>query len=224
MSRILVVVFYVLVRIAPADAHLSLSPIVISFEAGAEKRKDFLLENTGERPQYLEVQAQRILNLGASPELYETSPIPDAVGLLVAPRRLVLQPGEQKRIRVILLEDPPKTDLAWRVEIVPVIGEVGSSIPVALTMVGYKALVFARPNDPIVEIVGDRVGQRVSVTNAGTSNGLLHSGEQCSPPRPCVRVPGKRLWPGMTWQTQLPNDAPVTFTLTGPRGDRAITF
>ncbi len=224
MSRILLVLFWAMTLVAPASADLSMSPIVIAFDADTQKRKDFLLENTGERTQYLEVQAHRILDLGSFPEIYESSPVPEEVGLLVAPRRVVLQPGEQKRIRVILLEDPRETDLAWRVEVSPVIGEVESDVPVALTMVGYKALVFARPAEPIVDLVGERVGETVTVRNNGTTNGLLHSGEQCGPPQSCTRVPGKRLWPGMTWQTRLPKDAPVTFTLSDPSGDQLLSF
>ncbi len=224
MSRILLVLFWAMTLVAPASAHLSMSPIVISFEADAQTRKDFLLENTGQRPQYLEIQAQRILNPGAFPETYESSPLPEEVGLLVAPRRVTLQPGEQKRVRVILLDDPGETDLAWRVEISPAIGEIDSSVPMALTLVGYKALVFARPAEAKVDLVGERVGEVVTVRNNGTTNGLLHSGEQCSPPQSCTRVPGKRLWPGMTWQTRLPKDAPVTFTLSDPSGDQLLSF
>ena len=225
MSRFVSLLVLALALAAPAYAHLSVSPIILSFDADAQMRKDMLLENTSERAQYLEIQAARIGEPGAVPETYETSPIPDEVGLLVAPRRLVLQPGEQKRIRVILLEVPEERDLAWRISVSPVVGEVDSRAPVALTQVGYKALVFARPSDPRVDLIAERNGRVLTVTNAGTTNGLLHSGEQCQLPQSCTRVSGRRLWPGMTWQTDLPeDDMPVAFTLSDPSGDQEIRF
>lgn len=207
-----------------ALADLNVSPIILAFEEDGQRRKDIQIENTGARTQYLEIQAEQIIEPGEFPETYRTSPIPEQVGLLVAPRRVVLRPGEQKLIRVIRLGKEIETDHAWRVNITPVIGEVETSTRVAIAMVGVKALVFARPEAAFTEIVGGRDGNRLLLTNLGTTNALLHSGEQCLTEQACRRIPGKRLWPGMTWETTLPYDAPARFFIEDDRAERQLEF
>lgn len=209
----------------PAQAQLSANPAILAFDAGQTNRKDIKVANTGSRPQYLEVSAARITNTGEHPEVYFQSTNPEEVGLIVAPRRIVLQPGEERVIRVILLETEIAEDKAWRVRIEPTIGEVESDQTVAVALLGYNALVFARPENPFSELVGTRDGKTLTVTNTGNSNVVLHSGEQCSTPdAPCASVTGKRLWPGAEWTTELPEDGPVSFALRDTEDDRRIEF
>jgi P pilus assembly chaperone PapD len=209
----------------PAAAQLTANPAIMSFNGTENTRQDIKIGNTSSRTQYLKISAARILEPGVNPETYFESPDPDEVGLLVAPRRIALQPGEERIVRVILLEDEIETDKAWRVHIQPTIGDIEADRNVAVTLLAFKALVFARPDNPTTEIVGGRDGKTLTLTNVGTSNVVLFNGEQCpGNDEPCQRVTGKRLWPGLEWTTELPADAPVTFELRDTGEDRSIKF
>lgn len=210
---------------ASAQAQLMVDPVILDFDRPDLTRQDMIVGNVGLRPQYLEISAAQILNPGAHPEAYLESPDPDQVGLLVAPRRIVLQPGEEKVVRVILLDQEIETDRAWRVHFKPVIGEVVTDGPVAIPLIAVKALVFARPSDPNPRLVGRRVGQMLEVSNLGNTNAVLFGGLQCPPEdSACIAIPGQRLWPGMVWSTQLPQDAPVSFQIRAANEDRKIEF
>ena len=207
-----------------ALASLSARPVLVSFEPGQDQRADIAITNLADRVQYLEISAEKIVSPGAVPEEVFSSPNPDEVGLLVAPRRITLQPGEERLIRVILLEAPSKTDKAWRVLIMPVVGKIESTGSAAAINVAYRALVFARPQTPKVDLSGHRDGRVLSIPNTGNTNAMLHSGSQCAPGDICTEITGKRLWPGMQWQVELPTDAPVQFSVRGPGAEQLIEF
>ena len=204
----------------PAFANLSASPIIMTYQDGGQTRKDITLKNSGNRPQYLEVTAYRIVTPGVFPEELKTDPNPKNVGLLVAPRRVVLKPGEQKLIRVIRLENTVKTDEAWRVHIKPAKVEIEAKSSGAMVQLGYKALIIARPKDAGANLSGKRVGKVLTVTNTGNSNIVLHDGVQCNTAGlECKKITGKRLWPGQEWTTELPYSTLVKFNTLGPQGE-----
>lgn len=203
---------------------MSAKPIIVELRADGPGRADILLGNTGQRTQYLDIQALKILEPGTSPERHFHSPDPAEVGLLVAPRRLVLQPDEEKLIRVVLLQAGITSDTAWRVRIKPVIGKIESTGSVAVTSIGYDALVFARPAAPVTTLTSRRDGKRLTIQNTGNTNTLLHSGKQCGEEAQCDAVTGKRLWPGNSWTIELPNSGEVSFVERGPGEKRPVIF
>lgn len=211
--------------VGPAQANLTAVPVIMSFESDGADRQDITVGNVSSRVQYLEVSAQQITNLGEGAEEYFESPNPEEVGLLVAPRRVVLQPGEEKVVRVILLDHDLDRDKAWRVYFKPVIGDIETDKSVAVTLVAIKALVFARPDHAHSDVVGTRDGQTLTLTNQGNTNVVLYDGAQClGAAVECTPVVGKRLWPGKSWTTELPEDAPVTFKLRDTGDERTVTF
>lgn len=225
MLRALIVIALAALGIAQACAQLSVNPAIMAFEGAENTRQDIKVANTSDRTQYLQISAARILEPGTYPETYFESPDPKNVGLLVAPRRIALKPGEERVVRIILLDTEIQTDKAWRVHIEPTIGDIESDRSVAITLLAFKALVIARPEKPITEIVSARDGRTLTLTNTGNSNVILFDGEQCAGgDEPCQRVNGKRLWPGLEWTTELPADAPVTFKLRDAGDDRSMEF
>jgi len=90
--------------IPTANATMSVSPAIMTFMDGQNSRKDFSVTNLARRTQYLEITPYRINRPGNFPEELSISPNPEEVGLLVAPRRIILKPGETKLIRTILLD------------------------------------------------------------------------------------------------------------------------
>lgn len=225
MLRRLIFIVFAIFCAAQTSAQLSVNPAILSFEGSENKRQDIKVANTSARTQYLQISAARIHEPGTYPETYFESPDPDEVGLLVAPRRIALKPGEERVVRVILLESDLKTDKAWRVHIEPTIGNIEADQSVAVTLLAFKALVIARPETPMTEIVSERDGRTLSLTNIGNSNVILFDGKQCADgDTPCQHVTGKRLWPGLEWTTELPADAPVTFKLRDTGEDRSMEF
>lgn len=208
-----------------ANAQLSVDPAIITFESNDDARKDIKVRNTGTRTQYFQISAARILEPGIYPETYVESPNPEKVGLLVAPRRIVLQPNEERVVRVILLEEVEDWDKAWRVHIEPTIGDIETDKAVAVTLLAFKALIIARPENPTTEIVGTRNGRKLTLVNQGNSNVVLTDGQQCPADNtPCHSVRGTRLWPGLEWTIDLPSDAAVTFMARGIGEEQTVEF
>ena len=225
MLRGLIVTAFAMIGVAQASAQLSVNPAILSFEGAETTRKDIKVANTSARTQYLEISAARIHEPGTYPETYFESPHPDKVGLLVAPRRIALKPGEERVVRVILLDTALEADKAWRVHIKPTIGNIETDRSGAVTLLAFKALVIARPDTPMTKIVSERDGRTLTLTNIGNSNVILFDGQQCADGDTlCQHVAGKRLWPGLEWRTELPTDAPVTFTLRDTGEDRSMEF
>ena len=225
MLRALIAITFATAGTAQAFAQLAVNPAIMTFQGEKNARQDIYVANTSTRTQYLQISASRIVEPGVYPETYFESPNPAEVGLLVAPRRITLQPGEERVVRVILLDTELESDKAWRVHIEPTIGDIESDRSVAVTLLAFKALIIARPASPVSEIVSQRDGRTLRLTNTGNSNVVLFDGEQCpGNEQPCQRIKGKRLWPGLQWTTELPTDAPVTFKLRDTGEDRSMEF
>lgn len=223
MKYLLLILLSIVVSGA-AFAQLSVEPIILAFDQADHRRADIVVSNSGERPEYLEISARTILAPGEFPEELISSPHPEEVGLLVAPRQMILHPGERRLIRVILLDQAVETDKAWRVVISPVVGEIESDVPAAAIRIAYEALVYMRPAAPVVDLVAKRDGAVLKVTNTGNTNALLHSGQQCLSPDLCTQLVGKRIWPGMHWETELSAPTSVSFTVLDHEGERTIEF
>lgn len=206
-------------------ADLSASPIIMHFDDGDTNRKDITVANLGKYTKYLEVSALRITNLGEQPEILETDPDPNKLGLLVAPRRLTLKPGEEKVVRVIRLEKAIESDEAWRVHIRPAKAEIESKSTGVMAQIAYKALVFARPKNADSNLVSSREGNILKITNSGNSNVLLYEGKQCDESKEnCKKIIGKRLWPGASLQQNLIYNTPVKFKTLDVKGKDDIVF
>ena len=209
----------------PAHADLSANPIILEFQDGRDSRKDINVSNSGDRTAYITVEAVRIANPGEAKEEYISSPDPAEIGLLVAPRSIVLKPNEQKVIRVVMLDKDISEDKAWRVNIMPVAGDIESDSNVVVTQLGYRALVYARPEDAFGEIQGQREGNSLTVKNTGNTNIMLEGLEQCDAASgDCRKLPLKRLWPGQSKDIELPFAAPANFKIRGPKGVNETTF
>ena len=216
---------FLVAAIEQAAAQLSVDPAIVLFNGDEDTRKDIVVRNTSPRTQYFQISAARIIEPGIYPETYFESPDPEQVGLLVAPRRIALQPNETRVIRVILLDKVTSTDKAWRVHIEPTIGDIETDKAVAVTLLAFKALIIARPERPTAEIVGERNGRTLTLVNRGNSNVVLSDGQQCPVDKPtCLPVRGKRLWPGLAWTTDLPTDGPVTFLARGIGEEQILEF
>jgi len=195
--------------VGEAFASMRVVPAIMTFEDGKKNRKDFKVSNTSQRTQYLDITAFRIPKPGVFPEDLQTHPDPEKVGLLVAPRKIILRPGETKLIRTILLEQNIKNDQAWRVSIKPVIGDITAKSNGTLVNVAFNALVIGRPTAPNPDVKGHWEDRTLVLHNSGNSYSKVIEGQQCVPDVACKDVKPKRIWPGESHHIEFPHKGHV---------------
>jgi P pilus assembly chaperone PapD len=184
------------------------------------KGESVILTNTGEAPTFVEVTAREILNPGEMPEQANRGPDPRGVGLLAAPARLALAPGERRALRINVLDGPRDRDRVWRVLAKEVSGPVQSESSGVAVLLGYDILVIQRPAAARAEVQVARNGSALTVKNEGNSFAVLIEGRQCpAAADACKEVGGARIYPGQT-RTLSASDptAKIAFKLRLPGG------
>jgi len=198
----------------PGLASMELNNVIFHFEPGGAAREDLEIFNPGDTPLYVEIEPKTVLSPGEVTENRAPIVNPKEAGLLVTPNRLVIPPGATKVVRMVRLGDALE-ERVYRVAAKPVIAGLEGETSGLKIMVGYEILAIVYPSDskPVVE--AKRVGQRLRLVNTGNTNVLLREGFQCAHPEQkepdCEPLPGKRLYPGNSWEVELPYDQPVTF-------------
>jgi len=204
----------VLLLSLPGSASMELNNVIFHFEPGGAAREDLEIFNPGDSPLYIEIEPKLVLSPGEPVE--DRTPIvnPKQAGLLVTPNRLVIPPGATKVVRMVRLGDSPK-ERVYRVGAKPVIAGIEGEANGLKIMVGYEILAIVYPINPEPMVEATRVGQKMRLVNTGNTNVLLREGFQCANPKQkeedCEPLPGKRLYPGNSWELELPYDQPVTF-------------
>jgi hypothetical protein len=100
----------------------------------------------------------------------------------------------------------------YRVSIKPVAGPISADQSALKVFVGYDALVLVRPATVTGDVVGEREGRALTLTNGGNTAQEFFDGKQCDGAgKDCRSLPAKRLYPGVTWRQTLPFDTPVTY-------------
>lgn len=202
-----------LVAGSSANANLSIDKLWVDFADGRAGRSDVVIRNDSEDRYFVDVTVAEILNPGTEQEERSVVADPEALGLLVTPNRMVLEPGALRSIRLVSLNENLPKDRIYRVLVRPQVGAIeregppveGGSAIVMKLMAAYDVLVVARPQGAHAEIQAQRTASRIELSNSGNSNVLLLSGFVC--PREtapddrqatCTSVPNVRLYAGNT--------------------------
>jgi P pilus assembly chaperone PapD len=197
---------------AIARAEMVLSQVIVDLLPGKPPREDIEVWNDGPERMYVSAEPFEIRAAGTPEETRVPAREPDESGILVAPQRLVLEPGERRTIRVAAIGERPASDRVYRVAIKPVAGSVSAAESALKVFVGYDALVLVRPETFTGDVVGERNGRTLVLRNAGNTAQELFDGRQCSADgQDCRPLPAKRLYPGATWQQTLPFATPATY-------------
>ncbi len=195
-----------------AHAEMVLSQVIVDLQPGDPPRQDIEVWNHGKQRMYVSAEPFRIEHPGTPQETRVSAGEPDASGILVAPQRLVLEPGERRTIRIAAVGPRSATDRVYRVAIKPVVGPITANRSALEVLVGYDALVLVRPAQFTGDVVGERQGRTLTLRNAGNTSQELFQGRQCDASgKDCRELPGKRLYAGAVWQQTLPFDTPVTY-------------
>ena len=196
-----------------AQAEMVLSQVIVDLTPDKPPRDDIEVWNDGPERIYVAADPFEIVHPGTPGEQrVPAATDPEQAGLLVAPQRLVLEPGERRVIRVALVGARPASDRVYRVAIKPVAGPVSANETALKLLVGYDALVLVRPAEFTGDVTGERHGKTLTLTNAGNTAQELFAGRQCDPSgTACSDLPAKRLYSGAVWQQTLPFDTPVNY-------------
>jgi P pilus assembly chaperone PapD len=195
-----------------AHAEMVLSQVIVDFLPGKAPRDDIEVWNNGPDTIYVSADPFEIRNAGLANEQRVPATDPETSGLLVSPQKLVLAPGERRTVRVAAIGDRPSRDRVYRVAIKPVAGPISATQSALKVFVGYDALVLVRPMQFTGDVVGERNGSTLTLTNTGNTAQELFQGKQCDPAgKECRDLPAKRLYPGAAWQQTLPFTTPVIY-------------
>lgn len=205
-----------------AKADLALSTIIVDFADPQRRSTDIEVENKGKERLYVVAEPARIDAPGTRGERRVSGLDPEALGLLVSPARLVLEPGERKLLRFLVLQENGEQERIYRVTVKPVVGKVTAQQTAVKVVVGYDVLVVVRPKAPRTEVAARRGNGFLLLTNRGNTNVLLFDGKLCQ--RNCVNLETKRLYAGMEWRLPLRSAGTVTYKVHGASGVQLRKF
>lgn len=96
-----------------ARAEMFLSKVVVDFADAAQAFDDIDIFHSGEERLYVVVEPAEIHLAGTAQE--ERTPIanPAEAALFVSPKRLVLEPGERRVVRISAFGSTPENDWMW---------------------------------------------------------------------------------------------------------------
>lgn len=195
-----------------AQAEMVLSQVIVDLLPGKPPRDDIEVFNDSPERMYVSAEPFEIRSAGTAAEQRVPATDPESSGILVSPQKLVLAPGERRMIRVAAIGNRPSTDRVYRVAIKPVAGPLSSDSSALKMFVGYDALVLVRPAQQTGDVVAERKGKMLALTNEGNTSQELFDGKQCdTSEKNCQSLSAKRLYPGATWQQALPFDTPVSY-------------
>lgn len=214
----------ILLLIMPAEmAFSSMLPdrSVLTFRSQGPARQDINVSNRGDEYLFVEVEVMEVANPGTAGESRNIVRIPEMVGMVAAPRRLVIPPGSRRQVRLVNMRGHGEVERVYRINLMPVVvqSEDEETMGVRL-IVGYQLLVFVAPEIPNVVLDGRREGGRMHLYNRGNVNVFLSDGLQCSVSSgECQGLRGLRLYPGRQAVLDLPfDDGVVEFDMTSVDG------
>lgn len=190
-----------------AHAEFLLSEMIVDFAEKAPRQHDVEIISKDKAVQYIAMSAYQVVNPGLPNEKRVDITDPTKSGLMMTPNKLALAPMARRMTRFLLLKAPGETEQIFRVAVKPVIQGVDEQKQkVALkVLVGYEVLVIVRPVNAKVDLVAERKGNSLTLTNKGNTNAYLQNGEQCdSLGANCKTLNVRRIYPGQSWTTTLP--------------------
>ena len=211
--------------LAGARADIVLSQLILDLQPGSHAREDIEVLNNGPERAYVEVVPGEIVDAGRPDQKRVEDPDPQKLGLLAAPGRMILEPGQRKLLRIAVLGSGAARERVYRVTVKPVAGPLSSGESGLKVLVGYDVLVLVRPGEIRPHLTGERTGNELVVHNDGNVSVELTDGRQCDGNGgSCAALPGKRLYAGADWKQTLKSGGPVTYVVRSPGKAVPTTF
>jgi P pilus assembly chaperone PapD len=180
--------------------------------------QDIQVHNIGSDTAYVQVSVARIDQPGLPTQtLVQLNDNPYQVGLIVTPSKVVIPVGQTRIVRVLYVGEPPTSDIVYHLKIAPVSGQLialysgTNKLNAGVQLiVAYGVSVYARPLKLNPQVVAQRDGKDLTLSNTGNTSVLITLCKQCSGTT-CQAVPDllQRLFPGNIVHLNLPKDAPI---------------
>lgn len=214
-----------LMAASPAQADVVLSQLIVELKPGGDLRQDVDVWNNSPEPAYVAAEPREILRAGTPAQAARIEPDPEKLGLLVAPARMILAPGQHKLLRIAAIGPNGQRERVYRVTVKPQVGKLASDKSGLKILVGYDVLVLVRPADARPSVVAERSADSMTFSNDGNVSVELAQGRQCdSSGGSCTALPGKRLYPGARWTQPLKWPTKVQYDVISPNGTEHRTF
>ena len=199
----------------PAQADMVLSKVIVDIPGGRPARDDIEVWNDGPERIYVVAEPSEIVGPGTIAQRRESAADPSLSGLLVSPRRMIVEPGQRRLVRVATVLPREDRDRVYRVTIKPVAGPLSAQGDAIKVYVGYDVLVIQRPASASGQITGERKGRTLRIANGTNTAWELFDGKQCDAAgRNCVALPAARLYAGTDLVVNLPYDSKVDYRAT----------
>ena len=209
---------------SPARAELAISQLIVELKPTLSRAHDIEITNDSSERSFVTVEPREILDPGSPREHSAASPDPEKLGFLVSPRRLVLEPGQHRTLRLASIGPLSSSERVYRVTVKPVVGTVEGETGLKL-LVGYDLLVLVRPAKSTFNVIAKRSGDSLSISNHGNESVELVDGKQClSAGHDCLALAAKRLYAGMTWTQTLPAARIGEYRVRSMEGTSTIKF
>lgn len=203
-----------LVPTAGARADIVLSQLIVELSPGRHAREDIEVWNNSSDRAYVATEPSEVIDAGKPTEHRLREADPAKLGLLVSPARMILEPGQRKIVRVAFIAPAADRERVYRVTVKPVAGQLSSDRSGLKILVGYDALVIARPLQRKSNVVATRNGEELRFTNAGNVSVELVGGQQCDAGgKNCTNLPAKRLYAGAEWTQKLKLAAAADYSI-----------
>jgi Mat/Ecp fimbriae periplasmic chaperone len=210
---------------SPARAELVLSQVIIDMQPGKPSHDDVEVWNNSDERMYAVAEPAQIQSPGTPVERRVAVTDPAASGLLVTPRRMVLEPGQRRVMRIAALLPRDMNERIYRVTVKPVAGPVTAEVTSVKVLLGYDMLVLVRPLRVSGEVTGSRQGRTLIFRNGSNTAQEIYEGRQCdSAGKECKKLPSTRLYSGAEWTVDLPYETPVEYRVTSGHGTVAKRF
>lgn len=199
-----------------AHASMLVDRTILTFEPGAAPRHDVSITNPDNENLYIEVTVLDVANPGTEQETRTPVKDPESIGLVAAPRLLMIPAGGRRTVRLVNLNGHGDSERVYRVNITPVAPPIETKGMAIRVLIGYQVLVFVAPQKPQPNLVGRRKSNILTLENQGNVNLMLSDGQQCPTITldSCAEITGRRLYPGNRYQIELPNNGPLFFRVT----------
>lgn len=213
-----------LAPLAPARAELVVSQLIVELKPGSSRVQDVELLNDSPERNYVSVEAREMIEPGTARERSAAPADPEKLGILVSPRRMILEPGQRRMLRIAALGPAIAQERVYRVTVKPVVGEVSGDTGLKL-LVGYDLLVLVRPGAIQSAVDADRRDNKLVIANRGNASVELVDGKQCDfSGRSCRELPGKRLYAGASFEQSLPSPNPGEYRVRSADGWSTVKF
>ncbi len=214
-GRLFAAIALLALAIAPARADMVLSQVIVDLQPEKPNHDDIEVWNDGPERIFVVAEPSQVQSPGTPTERRVTIADPAISGLLVTPRRMVLEPGQRRIIRLAALLPRDMAERIYRVTVKPVAGPVTAEATALKILLGYDVLVLVRPQQIVGEVTGRRTGRRLAFRNESNTAQELFDGRQCDAAgKNCKALPSTRLYAGAQWNVELTYDTPVEYRLT----------